>query len=201
MPNYSQRPALIECPALRLADLRAAGAIAPGDLRRGTIEFAQTSGTDRFVVEFTADIRDPRDAYLELRHVTPDHAPADAYRIRLLEIHQPKGGVRWEIICPMRNKPVRALFLPAGASMFASSRAHHLLPESARTNHQGRTLYALQLARLRLERATRPKAGYRGSRGCSVATIGRLRALVLDAELAAWNQTRAKAKRRETTNE
>ncbi len=184
MPNFSDRPALINSAALRLGELRKAGAIVPGEFRHSSLQYSDRDGNPYLTVEMIADLR-AEAGYLELRHIIPDQAVGEAYRIRIIALPPLRGATRLAMICPVRGVKSVALYCPPGASQFASSRAHGLLVESDRLSTDDRAVYALHLARDRLQ-AARAKRGYRGGRGASEATLLRLRAAVADAELRAY---------------
>ncbi len=62
------------------------------------------------------------------------------YTIELATTEQPFGGRRWWFVCPKRGKLVAKLYLPPGASTFASRRAYQLGYRSQRETPSDRAL-------------------------------------------------------------
>lgn len=188
----SERTPIDQCDALRIGDLRRGGALVPGQMRHGTLEFPRT-GAAPLVLQFTADLRRADSAFIDLRH--PD---SDEYRIAIVEtVFGEHGGIRLSFRCPIRGVKSVVIYLPPGGTSFASAKGHRLLTGFNRLAKADRPLHHLRLARERLARATAPKAVYRGGRGAEAGTIDRLRAAVALAEQRIWNQQLAKSRERE----
>lgn len=208
MPRHLDRPALIDCHALRIGDLRRAGAIVQGEIRHGELRFSGRDGAPDpgLRIEFVADCRGPS-GFLELRHMDSDHPAGAPYRVDIIEVpvvrrsETARRSVRYLAICPVRKARAGVLYCPVRGDHFASSRAHALLVESDRRDNDQRPLYRLQLARARLAKATAPKPPGRGKRGAEARTIKRLRAAVDEAEERFWTARLAKSQKRREPNE
>ncbi len=88
---------------------------------RGSITFS-----DGFTVKYVATVK-PGERYIELTHETRDGNEREiTYRVNLLETPCPLGGYRWWFSCPFKSRRAFMLFLPAGASRFASRSAYRL---------------------------------------------------------------------------
>ena len=77
------------------------------------------------------DLENPADASVHLRYKL-DGLPIDQC-VRLTRTEQP---LRWWFVCPAENNRVANLYLPLGASQFASRKAHGLI-YNVRCNQSG----------------------------------------------------------------
>jgi hypothetical protein len=172
--NRSTRPSTADSPALRIADLRRARALVPGEMTYGDLRFEWSDGNPLLFVDYVADMRNPKSAWLDLRHRLPGEPPSQEYRIELGLAPCCCAPGRWSRRCPVRNTFSPVLFCPAGADRFLSSRAHGLrVPSDSYASHD-RPLHRFRRAKTRLEAAL-PKP-YRGGRGASRPTLDMLRA-------------------------
>ena len=104
---------------------------------------------DGTVISMRLDIGE-RHGWVYVEHRRPGAAwPEMPYAVSLMSAPQPFGGLRWRFICPDGCGPCSALYLPAGASSFASRRAHGLAFRSQRLHAPARA--AARARRIRLD--------------------------------------------------
>jgi hypothetical protein len=182
-PGRSKRPSTSDSPALDIGELRRAGAVVPGQMTHGDLYFEGGDSSSLLCVTYSADLRDPASAWIELRHSRTDEISGPPYRI-IVALAPCCCSGRWRFVCPLRQKMVAVLYCPFGAAQFASSKAYHLRVPSDSYGSTNRPLHHLHRARARLESALpEPR---RGGRGASSATLARLRAELTEADLRAW---------------
>ena len=88
---------------------------------RGSLTFS-----DGFIVKYLFSVS-ASERYIELTHKTRDDDEREVtYRVNLLETPCPLGGYRWWFSCPFKGRRAFRLFLPNGASRFASRSAYRL---------------------------------------------------------------------------
>ena len=82
--------------------------------------------SDGFIVKYLFSVS-ASERYIELTHKTRDDDEREVtYRVNLLETPCPLGGYRWWFSCPFKGRRAFRLFLPNGASRFASRSAYRL---------------------------------------------------------------------------
>jgi hypothetical protein len=83
-------------------------------------------GGQRSAANFEARLQFPN-AYVQLEFLIADgRSQPTRQRISLTATRPRFGGMRWWFICPVTGERVGRLYLPPGASQFASRRAHGL---------------------------------------------------------------------------
>ena len=94
-----------------------------GNIQCSTQNFVwPKAGILRNTVIGEVDLENPAEASLRLRYEL-DGLPIDQC-VRLTRTEQP---LRWWFVCPAENNRVVNLYLPLGASQFASRKAHGLI--------------------------------------------------------------------------
>lgn len=110
---------------------------APGQFVRGSLAWTsrgQPSGN----ISYSCDMRDPDDAWLELRFTVTTRSTGErrdyVQRVRLSFTVPPFGGKRWWMHCPADGSRAGILFCPRGADTFASRKAWRLGYQSQRNS-------------------------------------------------------------------
>jgi hypothetical protein len=107
---------------LNVKDLVAIGALVPA-WRQGSLSWR--SGTEIIAtVGFGSTIYADGTAALWLSHVV--YGERMHYTVTLVSTAPHYGGRRWWFICPIEKVRVSKLYLPPGATQFASRKAHNL---------------------------------------------------------------------------
>lgn len=121
---------------LDLAHLTAQRQFRPGAHVSGSLQWTSTrTGRVTATIGFEADMRDGGDAWVRLHYASCRDDGTKAghdYRVRLDTTAPHLGGRRWWFRCPMTGRRARVLYLPDGASTFASRGAHGLAYASQR---------------------------------------------------------------------
>jgi hypothetical protein len=105
---------------LDIKKLVAMGALVPGAYRRGSL----TCGCDSSEFEYESELRQDGTGSLFLRCVGPGQQFCHWVSLRSTVPHY--GGRRWWFICPIEKIRVSKLYLPPGATQFASRKAYDL---------------------------------------------------------------------------
>jgi hypothetical protein len=87
-------------------------------------------------------------AYMRLQY-NVNGQPMD-YRVTLKSTRPHYGGIRWWFLCPKTGGRAAKLFLPPGATLFASRSAHGLGYSSQREKDYERTMTKCQAIRMQL---------------------------------------------------
>jgi hypothetical protein len=118
-----KRDVVEDCLVLSIDDLMREGALVPGAFRRGLWRWTRNGAPDASVC-FESDLRNKASAWVQLQF-TAEHGTVDRYTW-LTRTSPHFGGTRWWFRCPILNIRVAKLYLPPGARLFASRRAHGL---------------------------------------------------------------------------
>jgi hypothetical protein len=102
------------------------GALVPGAYRRGSLT-CQCDGSE---FEYESELRQDGTGSLFLRCVGPGQQFCHWVSLRSTVPHY--GGRRWWFICPVKKIRIAKLYLPPGATQFASRKAHDLTYRSCR---------------------------------------------------------------------
>ena len=106
--------------------LVAIGALVPGAYRRGSL----TCRSDGSEFEYESELRQDGTGSLFLRCVGPGQQ--FCHWVSLCSTVPHYGGRRWWFICPVKKIRIAKLYLPSGATTFASRKAHDLTYRSCR---------------------------------------------------------------------
>jgi hypothetical protein len=105
--------------------------LVPGGHRAGSIVWTYSAtGEECGTVGYTADLTDLAHAFVQLRYSangTPMHYPIWLHRTPCRF-----GGFRWWWVCPRTGHLATKLYLPPGATTFASRRAYRMAYRSER---------------------------------------------------------------------
>jgi hypothetical protein len=105
---------------LNIKGLVAMGALVPGAYRRGSLTW-QCDGSE---FEYELELRQDGTGSLFLRCVGPGQQ--FCHWVSLCSTVPHYGGRRWWFICPIKKTRVAKLYLPPGATTFASRQAYSL---------------------------------------------------------------------------
>jgi hypothetical protein len=110
---------------LNLGRLLRQGSIIPGKHVMGSLKWTST-GTKgvRASIGYEADLTHPGESYVRL-HYNVGSKPMD-YRVWLRRAPCRFGGFRWWWRCPRTEQNAAKLYLPPGATMFASRHAYRM---------------------------------------------------------------------------
>lgn len=125
--RYGGRPTIEDARELNLGKLIRDGLLQPG-VRTGTITWRSVmTGEEVASIGYESDMREDRGEMCLKYAVTRngEHERVD-HLIRLEATPQPFGGRRWWFICQRTGLRVGKLYLPAGATKFASRHAYQL---------------------------------------------------------------------------
>ena len=95
----------------------------------------------------------PESGWVRLRYDATNHREDVVHvddRIDIVSMAQPYGGRRWWFVCPYLGCRVKALFLPEGATRFASRQKWRLTYQSSRLSPEDRALATEQNIRMSL---------------------------------------------------
>jgi len=141
------------------------GAFVPGKGTAGTWSWLYPGQEPHASIKYTADLRDPEQAWCELRYAVRD-VPVTCF-VRLTTTTPRYGGLRWWFVCPRPRtdggpgRRVAKLHLPPGARHFGSRESYGLAYRSSQENGKDRPL----MARLAADLGTDPttiRAALRG---------------------------------------
>ena len=118
--------------------------VIPGHFRSGTLAWTNAStGKEVALIGYEASLTDPKDARMRLHYTTTrwhdGSKVASDYRVSLTTTQPHFGGVRWWFICPLSGRRTRTLYLPNGATRFASRQAYRLPYQSQRDSRLDRS--------------------------------------------------------------
>jgi len=133
---------------LDIKDLVAIGALNPG-CRNGMLRW-RSGDTTIAAVEYNLSLHSDGTGTLWLRYTTDGELIY--YTITLVSTVPHYGGRRWWFICPVLKIRVAKLYLPPGATQFASRQAHCLTYRSCQSS------FRLERARRQTERLARQMA-------------------------------------------
>jgi hypothetical protein len=128
---------------LDIKDLVAKGALVPGAYHRGSLAW-QCDGSE---FEYESELRQDGTGSLFLRRVGPDQQ--FCHWVSLCSTVPHYGGRRWWFICPVKKIRVAKLYLPPGATTFASRQAYGLTYRSCQRP------FRIERVRRRTERLAR----------------------------------------------
>jgi hypothetical protein len=123
--------------------LVAIGALVPGAYRRGSL----TCQYDGCEFEYESELRQDGTGFLFLRCVGPGQQ--FCHWVSLCSTLPHYGGRRWWFICPIKKIRVAKLYLPPGATTFASRQAYSLTYRSCQRP------FRIERVRRRTERLAR----------------------------------------------
>jgi hypothetical protein len=110
---------------LDIGRLLRTGALVPGAVTSGSIVWSiAATGNKQATIGYEAHMADPAGAYVRL-HYTVNGAAQD-YRVGLRRAPCRLGGFRWWWQCPQTGCDAAKLYLPPGATVFASRRAYRM---------------------------------------------------------------------------
>jgi hypothetical protein len=128
---------------LNLNKLFRDGLLRPENTTAGTLEWTETSSGTRVAwMRYSATLHSDR-GHLRLmyRSTFPDGSTHDSdYALPLETTAQKLGGRRWWFVCPKSGRRAWKLYLPAGATMFASRSAYRLAYPCQREHPRDRSL-------------------------------------------------------------
>lgn len=133
------------------------GAFVPGKGMAGTWYWLYPGREPHASLKYTADLRDPAQAWCELRYSVRGE-PVSCI-ISLTTTRPRYGGLRWWFVCPrpkkdaMQAQRVAKLHLPPGARYFGSRESYGLTYKSSQENGKDRGL----MARLAADLGTDPR--------------------------------------------
>ena len=130
---------------LDVKKLVAIGALVPGTYRRGSL--TSRCGSE---FEYESELRQDGTGSLFLRCVGPGQP--FCHWVSLCSTVPHYGGRRWWFICPVKKIRIAKLYLPPGASTFASRQAYSLTYRSCQRP------FRIERVRRRIERLARQTA-------------------------------------------
>jgi hypothetical protein len=127
------RPTADESRRIDIAWMIRKGLAAPGSIQSGTLSWSrgdQPAGR----IGYTCDMIDPEQATLVLQYTITESSETRDYthRISLSYTVPHYGGKRWWMHCPVTGRRVGKLYMPPGATAFASRTAWRLGYQSQR---------------------------------------------------------------------
>jgi hypothetical protein len=118
-----QKKVVVEdCLVLSVGHVVRAGSVVADGCRHGRLRWR--CGQDTATIEYTIELRSLDQGRLWLWYCA-ENAPVHLM-IRLVSTRIHCGGRRWWFTCPATGERVGKLYLPPGATRFASRRAHDL---------------------------------------------------------------------------
>ncbi len=134
--QWGGRPTVEGSLALDVNRLLRDGTLQRGASTWGTLAWRNShSGEQTASMGYSAAL-DPERGHLHLRWSTANRLTGERQsreqRVELVTTPQPLGGRRWWFLCPRTGDLVSKLFLPSGASAFASRKAYRLAYRSQR---------------------------------------------------------------------
>lgn len=122
------------------------GFASDGFERTGTLSWS-CRGEPAGNISYTANIRDPENAWMELRFSTTRHSSGEkidhVQHVRMSFTKPNFGGKRWWMQCPVNGSRVGKLYCPRGAETFASRTAWPLGYHSQRITERDKPFEAL----------------------------------------------------------
>lgn len=123
--RWSTRPVVEVGLTLDINRLMRHGMVLPQRRVRNVLHWSRQSNGERVAsMGYEASLLDPDRSWLRLKYRHND-VPKD-YIVPLTTTVPNYGGLRWWFMCPLSGDRVAKLYLPSGASMFGSRRAHGL---------------------------------------------------------------------------
>jgi hypothetical protein len=164
-----------EAIALDIASLARAGSIAVGCEVMARVVLTSPVTSQRLQVTLDSDLRYARVGDGKLVVAFQAEGQSREQLIQVVSVPQHLGGERPWLICPVRGKRARVLYLPHGARQFASWQAHGLAYRSTREKPWMRQVTAAQNIRSRLKGSLSIHAPVpKRPKGMHVKTYGRL---------------------------
>lgn len=139
---------------LSLSQLMRDGLIRPGVYRSGSLVWTNTrTGEQVSSIGYQAQVDDEsgRVRFYYTTTLRNGEKVDSDYWVGLETTPQPFGGRRWWFVCPRTRDLVAKLYLPGGATRFASRKAHRLAYRSQRESPHDRALSQAFKLRGRLE--------------------------------------------------
>ena len=139
--RYGGRPTVESAYSLDLDDILHRGARRPGE-RWGCRSRWTDKRTDALKLNIeiiSFPVQPGERPFVEIIHGVGDQDGA-SYSVDLTSTPQPFGGCRWWFICPISGDPVATLYLPRGATRFASRGAYRLAYASQRASTRDRAI-------------------------------------------------------------
>jgi hypothetical protein len=147
--RHSGGPAVEDGLRLDINDLLRKGIIEQGEHRFGSLKWTDTAtGEEIASIRFEISLVDPHDAWARLFYSA--NGLSQDYRIRIASSPCNYGGLRWWWRCPRSGRRVSKLYLPPGASIFASRKLYRLAYRSQRVTALDRSHGRLQRLHWRL---------------------------------------------------
>ena len=131
------RPVADSALRVDLAWMMRNGKAAAGQYRTGSLAWT-CRGEPSGNISYTCDMRDPGDAWMELRFTVTTRSTGEkrdyVQRVPLSFTIPPFGGKRWWMHCPVNGSRAGILYCPRGADTFASRKAWRLGYHSQRVS-------------------------------------------------------------------
>jgi hypothetical protein len=138
------------CVVLSIKELIRARVLVPGSYKRGSLTWRSGSGEVCAEFEYESEFRQDGTGSLFLRYIGAGQQFCHWVSLRSTVPHF--GGRRWWFLCPLKGIRAAKLYLPAGATKFASRKAYDLTYRSCQSS------WRLERVRARTERLVRRMA-------------------------------------------
>jgi hypothetical protein len=138
------------CVALSIKELIRARALVPDSYKRGTLVGGYGASESCVSFEYESELRLDGTGSLFLRYIGAGRRFCHWVSLRSTAPHF--GGRRWWFVCPLKGIRAAKLYLPAGATNFASRKAYDLTYRSCQSS------WRLERVRRRTERLARQMA-------------------------------------------
>jgi hypothetical protein len=134
---------------LTMSTLIREGQIKPGLWVKGSLWWRNSgSGETVATISYESNMESQEGAYMRLQY-NANGQPMD-YRVALVTTRPHYGGIRWWFVCPKSGERAAKLFLPPGATLFASRSAYGLGYSSQREKDYERAMNKCQAIRMQL---------------------------------------------------
>lgn len=115
------------CRNLNINRMVEAGAIVNGGSLSGSwIWRTQKTGEKKASIGYQSNLWDLNEAFIRVHYTLTDSGKAMDYKIALIATKAHFGGVRLWFKCPLTGRKASKLYLPYGATVFASRQAYRL---------------------------------------------------------------------------
>jgi hypothetical protein len=135
---------------LSIKDLIRERVLVPGSYNRGSLTWRSAGGEASAEFEYESELRQDGTGSLFLRYIGAGQQFCHWVSLRSTVPHF--GGRRWWFLCPLKGIRAAKLYLPAGATKFASRKAYDLTYRSCQSS------WRLERVRRRTERLARQMA-------------------------------------------
>ena len=144
------KPVIEQGLVLDLTRLMRQGLVKPHTWRQGTLRwYLVSTGEPTSSIGYDAHLLNERNAWMRLHYTITrwnGEKVASDYRVRLETTPLNFGGQRWWFVCPRTGRRAAKLYLPNGATQFASRYAYRMAYRSQNADAMDRALPAIDRA-------------------------------------------------------